>query len=156
MRRRGREEPGPDQESVWDYPRPPRIETSSAQLRIVLAGDVIAATSQSWRVLETSHPPVHYLPWEAFTVALQLTTRTSFCEWKGIAQYVSVGPEAEAGWTYPEHPQLAGHVAVYPARMEACFLDGERVQSQDGDFYGGWITSRVVGPFKGGTGTLGW
>lgn len=148
--------PGPDQESVWDYPRPPRIERSAALVRVELAGTVVAQTAASWRVLETSHPPVHYLPLASFAVPLTVTGRTSFCEWKGVASYLDVGDRAEAGWTYPSHPQLAGHVAVYPSRMDACWLDGERVVAQEGDFYGGWITSKVVGPFKGAPGTRLW
>jgi len=124
--------------------------------RIDLAGVTVAESAQSWRVLETSHPPVHYLPIAAFSVAVIGTARTSFCEWKGIAQYVDVGDCAEAGWTYAEHPQLAGHVAVYPSRMDGCWLDGEQVLAQEGDFYGGWITTRVVGPFKGAPGTRFW
>ncbi len=155
-RPRGAQEPGPGQESVWDYPRPPRIERSPARVRIELGGVTVADTDQTWRVLETSHPPVHYLPWGAFAVPLVVARRTSFCEWKGVASYVDVGDRAEAGWTYPDHPQLARHVAVYPSRMDACWLDGEQVVAQEGDFYGGWITSKVVGPFKGAPGTRLW
>ncbi len=141
---------------MWDYPRPPRIERSPAAIRIELDGAVIAETVSSWRVLETSHPPVHYLPWDAFVVPLRPSTRTSWCEWKGLATYVDIGDLQGAGWTYPDHADLGGHLAVYPSRMGACFLDGEQVQAQEGDFYGGWITSRVLGPFKGAPGTLGW
>ena len=148
--------PGPGQESVWDYPRPPRIERSPARVRIELDGVTVVDTDQTWRVLETSHPPVHYVPWDVFAVALVVGSRTSFCEWKGVASYVDVGDRSEAGWTYPGHPQLAGHVAVYPSRMDACWLDDEQVVAQEGDFYGGWITSKVVGPFKGSPGTRLW
>ena len=157
--------PGPGQESVWDYPRPPRLELTSHHIQIAFNGVTIAESRRAWRVLETSHPPVYYLPPNDLAVAHFVPTRgSSFCEWKGAASYFDVvvgGRVAErAAWTYP-HPTapfapIAGFVAVYPGRMDACYVDGERVQAQPGDFYGGWITSAIVGPFKGGPGTLGW
>lgn len=157
--------PGPGQESVWDYPRPPRVEPSSERIVIVLGGETIVDTTDSVRVLETSHPPVYYLPRSAFADgALSDAAGQSFCEFKGLAGYLSVhgGSSAEqsAAWYYPNPSNgfdaLTGRVAVYPSRMDACTVDGETVVSQEGDFYGGWITSRVVGPFKGAPGTLGW
>ena len=157
--------PGPGQESVWDYPRPPRVEPSGRHIQVVFAGLVIADTRQAKRVLETSHPPVYYIPPEDIRVdCLQTSDRRSCCEWKGEARYYTVvtpdGTAADAAWTYlqpqPHFEAIRGHVAFYPSRMEACYVDGERVQSQPGDFYGGWITSDVVGPFKGGPGTMGW
>ena len=159
------ERPGPGQESVWDYPRPPRLEPSSALIEIRFNGVLLARTTASLRVLETSHPPVHYVPIaDVAPGALTPSTRHSWCEWKGEADYfdVAVGDrvEAAAAWTYPSptrgFEELIGHVAFYPARMDGCWLDGERVQAQPGDFYGGWRTSKVVGPFKGAPGTGGW
>ncbi|WP_285249078.1 DUF427 domain-containing protein [Pseudarthrobacter sp. efr-133-R2A-89] len=157
--------PGPGQESVWDYPRPPRIEPSTEHIRIVLGGELIADTTDSLRVLETSHPPVYYLPRSAFVPgALEPAAGSSFCEFKGSAEYLTVrggGEEADgAAWSYPEPSSgfeaLAGWVAVYAGRMDYCEVEGERVQPQPGRFYGGWITQRILGPFKGEPGTMGW
>ncbi|GAA3593654.1 DUF427 domain-containing protein [Agrococcus terreus] len=152
-------------ESVWDYPRPPRVEPSDELVRVVLGGEVIAETRSSLRVLETSHPPTYYLPREAFVPgALERANGASMCEWKGRAAYLTVagGGRAEEGaaWHYPlplpGFEALVGHVAIYPARMDRCEVDGEVVRPQEGGFYGGWITSRVQGPFKGAPGTRGW
>lgn len=152
-------------ENVWDYPRPPRVEPSDELVRIVLGGEVIAETRASLRVLETSHPPTYYLPRDAFREgALSTASGASVCEWKGRAGYLTVagGERAEQGaaWHYPTprpgFEALAGHVAVYPARMDRIEVDGETVEPQPGGFYGGWITSRVTGPFKGAPGTMGW
>lgn len=157
--------PGSGQESVWDYPRPPRLERTSRHIRVVVAGELLADTRQAWRVLETSHPPVYYLPPDDVNASLlRSTSGTSFCEWKGIARYVDVvaGDEVRprAGWFYPEpatgFAALRDHLAFYPALMDECTVDGEVVQPQPGGFYGGWITSDVVGPFKGEPGTRGW
>ncbi|HEY9645858.1 MAG TPA: DUF427 domain-containing protein [Chroococcidiopsis sp.] len=158
-------EPGPGQESVWDYPRPPRLEESSKTIQIVFNTVVIAETQRSQRVLETSHPPVYYIPPE--DVLLQYfsrTARSTFCEWKGQAAYytITVGDRREenVAWFYPTptpaFASIANYIAVYPSRMDACYVDGERVQAQPGDFYGGWITQDIVGPFKGAAGTWGW
>ncbi len=165
LRRPEPERPGPGQESVWDYPRPPALEASAASIEIAFGGETIVRTHTSWRVLETSHPPVHYVPLAAVTEGvLRPAHRHSFCEWKGEASYfdVVVGEHVEeaAAWTYlapsPAFAALLGQVAFYPARMDECRLAGERVQAQAGDFYGGWRTSKVVGPFKGEPGTWGW
>ena len=158
-------DPAPGQESVWDYPRPPRVEPSSERIVVTLGGRVIADTTDSVRVLETSHPPVYYLPRAAFVDgSLVVAAGSSFCEFKGAAKYLSVvSPDAtaeRAAWYYPSPTKgfeaLADKVAVYPSAMDSCVVAGETVQAQEGDFYGGWITSRVVGPFKGGAGTTGW
>ena len=158
-------EPGPGQESVWDYPRPPRVEDSEKHIQVVFAGVTIADTRRAKRVLETSHPPVYYIPPEDIRMEyLARTDRTSWCEWKGRASYYSItvnGRQAtNAAWSYPDpqnaYASLRNHVAFYPQQMDACYVDGERVQPQPGGFYGGWITSDVVGPFKGGLGTAGW
>jgi uncharacterized protein (DUF427 family) len=160
-----RESPGAGQESVWDYPRPPRLEAVEATVEIVLGAVTIARAERVLRVLETSHPPTYYLPGGAFSDgALRPARGGSFCEWKGDAAYYDVVGGSRiarrAAWTYPRptHPfaALVDHVAVYPAAMDRCTLDGEVVRPQPGGFYGGWITSRIVGPFKGEPGTQGW
>ncbi len=161
----GAQEPGPGQESVWDYPRPPRAEPDGRRAVLRHGGVVVADTDDLVRVLETSHPPTFYLPRAAFGEHLRPTDRTTFCEWKGSARYVDVVvPGAEplraVGWWYPEpdrrYPSLHDRVAVYAGPFDEITLDGERVRPQPGGFYGGWITDEVVGPFKGGPGTWGW
>ncbi len=165
MRRPAPEVPGPGQESVWDYPRPPRLETSGELVEVEVGGRVVASTTRSWRVLETSHPPTYYLPREAFEPGvLRETGGDSWCEWKGRASYFDlVAGErvaARAAWTYLAPSRgfepIAGAVAVMPGLVDRCTVDGETVRPQPGSFYGGWVTSRVVGPFKGEPGTSGW
>ncbi|MBA2528863.1 MAG: DUF427 domain-containing protein [Euzebyales bacterium] len=143
-------------ESVWDYPRPPRVEPARARVRVVLGGVTIADTGAALRVLETSHPPVYYLPTRALRdVGITPSARTSFCEYKGSATYHTLcaggRTEADAAWSYPQpspgYTALTGHLAVYPSRMDACWVGDEIVRPQAGDFYGGWITSGIVGPF---------
>ncbi len=156
---------GPGQESVWDYPRPPRVEASTELVEVWLGGERIAATTSSWRVLETSHPPTYYLPRGAFVPgSLRPAAGSSFCEWKGAASYLDlVGGAAvapRAGWFYPRptagFTAITDAVAVMPGSVDRCVVDGEPVRPQEGGFYGGWVTDRVVGPFKGGPGSLGW
>ncbi|MET7247627.1 DUF427 domain-containing protein [Methylobacterium sp. EM32] len=166
--RRGHPEPnsaGPGQESVWDYPRPPRLEPVPERLRVVFDGVTIADTVRGWRVLETSHPPSYYLPpGDIAPGALIPAGGGSLCEWKGPALYFDVvgkrGRADRAAWAYPNPTEafaaLAGHVAFYAGAMEACFVGDERVTPQPGGFYGGWITKNIVGPFKGEPGTMGW
>ena len=161
-----RVEPGPGQESVWDYPRPPSLEQSARHVVIELAGVVVADTRRAWRVCETSHPPSYYVPRVdiAEGVLQPAPGGASFCEWKGPATYwtVEVGGRTEraAAWSYedPTEPFAAmrGAVAFYPARMDRCTVGGELVCPQAGGFYGGWITDEVVGPFKGEPGTAYW
>ncbi|MEO1003434.1 MAG: DUF427 domain-containing protein [Cyanobacteria bacterium J06638_7] len=150
-------------ERVCDFPRPPALEASEALVRVEALGLVLAETRRSLRVLETFHPPTYYLPPEAVRLELlHPCPGASFCEWKGVARYFDLvrdpGGAAElrlqrAAWSYHEpsgaFAALAGWIAVYPALMDGCWLDGERVTPQPGGFYGGWITSRVQGPFKG-------
>ena len=151
-------------EKVWDYPRPPRLEPVPQEIRIVLAGREVARTRAAWRVLETTHPPVYYLPPASFTCALEPGTGRSFCEWKGRAAYWSLREgdrlAKDCAWSYPDpspaFAALRDHLAVYPQAMDACFVDDEQVTPQPGGFYGGWITKNLVGPFKGGPGTMGW
>ncbi len=157
--------PGPGQESVWDYPRPPRLERSTSVIQVVLGGVTIVETDRSFRVLETASPPTYYLdPVDFLAGVVQPTTGESWCEWKGRASYVDLvagGTVAlRAAWRYlqptPDYRPLAGWLAIYPSRVDRCLVDGAEVRPQGGDFYGGWITSNVVGPFKGEAGTLGW
>lgn len=149
---------------MWDYPRPPRLERTTASLRVEHRGVVIAATRQGLRVLETSQPPAFYLPPEDVDQRLlRANPLSTFCEWKGHASYVDVVVEgdvvAEAGWWYPSpttaFAPLVGHLAFYAQKLD-CFVDDEPVDANEGSFYGGWITSRVVGPFKGAPGTSFW
>jgi uncharacterized protein (DUF427 family) len=153
-------------ESVWDYPRPPRLEPTGRRIRVVFGGETIADTHRAHRVLETSHPPVYYVPLEDVVPGVldEPGDRTTFCEWKGLAFYYDVaagGERAErAAWTYRDPARgfeaIRDAVAFYPAAMDACWVDEERVEPQPGGFYGGWITSDIVGPFKGEPGTSGW
>ena len=164
--RRVRPQPaGPGQESVWDYPRPPRVERDARLVVVVLGGQEVCRTARALRVLETSHPPTWYLPAEDWAPgALRPAAGTSYCEWKGSARYLDVvggSVRAErAAWTYrdpvPAYDVLRDAVAVYPESMDACTVDGERVRPQPGGFYGGWVTGDVVGPFKGAPGSAGW
>ena len=157
--------PAAGQESVWDYPRPPRLEPVDALIQIFVSETAIAETRASFRVLETSHPPVYYLPPESIRMdLLQQSDRGTFCEWKGHAHYYSLKISERlipnVAWAYKtptaRFQPIAGYLAFYPSKVDACYVDGERVEVQMGDFYGGWITKSIVGPFKGGPGTLGW
>ncbi len=158
-------QPDPSRESVWDYPRPPRVEPCKHRVRVEFSGETIADTTGAFRLLERSHPPSYYIPQEDvrgefFTAS----SRRSFCEFKGEACYwdLKVGARVsrDAAWSYPSPNQsylpLRDCFAFYPSRVDACFVGEERVHPQAGDFYGGWITANVVGPFKGGPGTSGW
>lgn len=156
--------PSPDaestgSESVWDYPRPPAVEPVDRTIRVVFNDTTIARSGEALRVLETSHPPVYYLPpQDVATNYLEKEARTTLCEFKGRAVYftVTVGNRSvpSAAWSYPDptdsYTELSGHFAFYPGKMEACYVGDEEVRAQAGDFYGGWITEDVVGPFKGG------
>jgi uncharacterized protein (DUF427 family) len=149
-------------ESVWEYPRPPRVEPSAARVVVELDGEVLADTRRSLRVLETSHPPVYYIPAaDVRTERLRASARqVSWCEFKGAARYYDAGDRAAVAWSYaspsPGFGAIAGHYAFFPGRVDRATVDGEQVVAQPGDFYGGWITSAVTGPFKGGPGTMGW
>ncbi|WP_223625159.1 DUF427 domain-containing protein [Microbacterium sp. EST19A] len=165
MRRPTPVAPGPDQESVWDYPRPPRVEPVTERVTIRLGGELIADTRDAVRVLETSHPPVYYLPIADFVPgALTDAAGTSFCEFKGAARYFDVRGGAlrrnGAAWNYPDpspgFETLNDRVAVYAGPMDECTVGDEVVDPQPGGFYGGWVTSSVVGPFKGIPGSQGW
>jgi uncharacterized protein (DUF427 family) len=158
-------QPEEGQESVWDYPRPPRLEPTTRHIIVIFNGEVIAETRRALRVLETSHPPVYYIPPEDVRMEfMQRSNRSTVCEWKGSAAYYHLQAgdriEKNAAWYYPNptpaFAPIRDHVAFYPAAMDECLVDGERVQPQPGSFYGGWITSDIVGPFKGEKGSLGW
>lgn len=162
---RQRVEPGPGQESVWDYPRPPRLEDVDRKVKVVSGGVTLAYTTRAKRVLETSHPPVYYVPPADIRMeCLKPSAGSSYCEWKGRARYYDVltkeRADVRAAWFYPDPtPPFEGlrdYVAFYPAKMDACWVGGEKVVAQEGDFYGGWITPEIVGPFKGAPGTWGW
>ena len=153
------------QESVWSYPRPAVAEPTPRRLRIVHKGLVLADTTHGVRTLETSHPPTYYFPPSDIAEgALKPTSKRSLCEWKGQASYFDVLAAGEvvreAAWTYtaptPPFDALRDHVAFYAEPFEACFVDDERVTPQPGGFYGGWITSREAGPFKGVPGSRFW
>ena len=157
-------EPQPGQESVWDYPRPPRLERDSREVIVRWGPIEVARTTRAIRVLETAHPPSFYLPWA--DVARQLFQEapgSSLCEWKGPARYWSLIDGARAlrsvAWSYPQPlpgaEELADCVALYASALE-CQVDNMRVRPQPGGFYGGWITSELVGPFKGEPGSNGW
>ncbi len=158
-------EPKAEQESVWDYPRPPRLEGTNKHLKIIFNGETIAETNRAFRVLETSHPPVYYFP--PSDVRMEFLTEnsgSSCCEWKGRAGYYDLQIREKrvenAAWFYSnptkDFAQIKNYLAFYPSKMDACLVDGEFVEAQDGDFYGSWITKDIVGPFKGGAGTSGW
>lgn len=158
-------EPGPRQESVWDYPRPPKVEKCDKEVRVIFNGAEIAHSSQTQRVLETSHPPVYYIPQQDIRMeCLEPISGTTYCEWKGQAKYFDVVMSDQraikAAWSYPDptntFKSIAGYIAFYAHKMGTCFVDNERVDAQQGGFYGGWVTSDIVGPFKGKPGSAGW
>ncbi|WP_448638195.1 DUF427 domain-containing protein [Geodermatophilus sp. URMC 63] len=165
MRTPRRDPVGPGQESVWDYPRPPSAEVTARRVVVELGGRVVTQTSRAVRVCETSHPPVYYVPREDVVPGvLERAAGSSWCEWKGAATYwdavVDGRRHPAVGWSYEQptagYEHLRGAVAFYPDRVDRALVDGEQVRAQAGDFYGGWITDEVVGPFKGEPGTLGW
>jgi uncharacterized protein (DUF427 family) len=158
-------QPGPGQESVWAYPRPPRLEATPRLLRVVVAGRTVAQTTRGHRVLETSHPPVYYFPLaDVDADCLRAVAGTTGCEWKGTARYfdVVVGDvvRRRAAWAYPQPTAgmepIRDAVAFYAGLADECTVDGRVVTPQPGGFYGGWVTDDVVGPFKGGPGSMGW
>jgi uncharacterized protein (DUF427 family) len=157
-------EPGPGQESVWDYPRPPRLVADRRWVEVRVGEVVLAQSSQAIRVLETASPPTFYLP--RADVRMELLRRAtghSYCEWKGLATYFDAIADGQiierAAWSYevptPEFAAISGYLSFYPGRV-ACTVDSERVRPQPGAFYGGWVTDEIVGPYKGEAGTGGW
>ena len=157
--------PGPGQESVWDYPRPPRVEPVPERVRVVVDGVTVAETERALRVLETSGPPVYYIPPEDVrTDLLRPSPHKSVCEWKGNAAYhtLQLGERTihNVAWSYreplPGYEQIRDHLAFYAGLVDEAYVGDERVTPQPGRFYGGWITSRIVGPFKGEPGSSDW
>lgn len=158
--------PQPGQESVWDYPRPPRLEPTSKHLRVIHKGIILLDTNRAFRVLETSHPPVYYISPEDIKMEYfqQVPGKRSFCEFKGNASYYDLIIHdqiiPQVAWAYPSpsprFTDIKDYLALYASKVDACYVNDEQVQAQKGDFYGGWITKDIVGPFKGGPGTWGW
>lgn len=157
--------PGPGQESVWDFPRPPQLELWPQRVRVEFGGVTIADSTQALRALETSHPPTYYVPLADVNMdALRPAPGASVCEWKGAASYFDIvaGAQvaAKAGWSYPDpfedFARVAEHFAFYCAAMDACWVGEHRATPQPGGFYGGWVTAHVTGPFKGAPGSMGW
>ena len=159
-------EPGPGQESVWDYPRPPRVEPVLERIRVVVEGIELAATTHALRVLETAGAPVYYLPAaDVRRDLLRPTERTTTCEWKGQARYWTIVTPTgrvipNAAWSYeapkPGFEAITAHRAFYAWAVDEAWVGGERATPQPGHFYGGWVTSNIVGPFKGEPGSFGW
>jgi uncharacterized protein (DUF427 family) len=154
-----------ERESVWDYPRPPAVEDVPQRIKIVFNGQIVVDSQNAKRVLETSHPPTYYIPLEDIkTEVLQVSSRRTWCEWKGEARYYDVligDRRAEnAAWYYPnplpDYAEVKDYVAFYASKLDECYVGDERVEPQRGGFYGGWITSNLDGPFKGDPGTAGW
>jgi uncharacterized protein (DUF427 family) len=158
------ETPEPSQESVWDYPRPPKLLADHRRIVVQRSGLLIADSRESYRILETAGPPTFYIPpHDVHAELLKPFPGTSICEWKGAAQYwtlaTSTSPGEAIAWNYPraqaQYGAIAKYFSFYPGRVD-CFVDGERVRPQPGYFYGGWITDEIVGPWKGEPGTEGW
>ena len=154
--------PGPDQESVWDYPRPPAVERTDRRVQVIASGITIADTTASFRLMETASPPTYYIPMiDVDLKQLLPVDGKSMCEWKGLASYFALpeDPGITVAWGYPDarapYTSLRDCLSFYPGRIE-CLVAGERVQPQPGLFYGGWVTSDIVGPFKGEPCTVGW
>jgi uncharacterized protein (DUF427 family) len=153
-------------ENVWDYPRPPIVTRCELPVRVELAGTTLADSARALRVLETSHPPTVYVPTADVRADLLAPSdaRPTFCEFKGTARYLDAlvgGVSVRAvGWTYPTpspgYEELRDHIAFYPGRVDAAWIGDERVVAQESDFYGGWITRDIAGPFKGPKGTRDW
>ncbi len=158
--------PGPGQESVWDYPRPPRVEAVPERLRVIVDGQVLADTTHGFRVLETAGAPVYYFPsGDVRLERLQPSPHTSVCEWKGDAEYRRyVGADGRVidnvAWSYPDpkpgYEAIRDHLAFYGGRVDEAWVGDERATPQPGHFYGGWVTSRIVGPIKGEPGSSDW
>jgi uncharacterized protein (DUF427 family) len=158
-------QPGPGQESVWDYPRPPRVEPVRARVRVVVDGRELAASDAARRVLETAGAPVYYLPPTDIDLSrLRENDRRTVCEWKGVATYLDYvdGDHRipSVGWTYrdpnPGYEAIRDHVAFYAGRVDEAWVGEEQARPQPGGFYGGWVTDAIVGPIKGEPGSEGW
>ena len=157
-------EPNAWQESVWDYPRPPKLERDRRLITVSVNGKVIAESNSAIRALETASPPTFYIPpKDVDETTLTLGSRFSLCEWKGVAQYWNVNFNTfaieGAAWyyldPYQEFESIAGYFSFYPHRL-SCYIDRELARPQPGKLYGGWITNEIIGPFKGNPGTENW
>jgi len=157
--------PKQGEESVWDYPRPPKLEKVNGSVEVHFDGRRIASSNNALRILETSHPPTIYIPPSDIDQDVLIKSeRSTFCEWKGKGYYYHLRSEEtriqNAAWYYPNpkptYSALKNHLSFYPSKVESCYINGEKVEAQEGDFYGGWITSKIVGPFKGPPNTFGW
>jgi uncharacterized protein (DUF427 family) len=153
------------QESVWSYPRPPKLERVHQQIRVEFGGLVLAETIQGYRLLETANPPVYYFPPTDVRLAyFMLSSKQTVCKWKGVARYWSLRVEKrmaiEAAWSYAhaekEYEGICDYFAFYSGKVDACYVGKQKVTAQPGDYYGGWITSKILGPFKGGPDTEFW
>jgi len=160
-----RREPLPFQESVWDYPRPPRLESFSGHIEVVSNKRIVATTKRALRLLEQSHPPWYYIPHsDVKDCYLIPSQRISLCEWKGMANFYHLAVDdkriQDGAWCYldppPPYHLVQGYIGFYAHLMDGCYIDGEQVVPQPGDFYGGWITKNICGPFKGEPGTGFW
>jgi len=154
--------PQASQESVWDYPRPPKLERDERRVEVLHENEMIATSNQCYRVLETASPPTFYIPADDILwTHLVDVPGSSVCEWKGVARYwaLAIDPSRIVGWSYPDplpaFAAIRAYVSFYPAQV-ACFVAGEKVRAQPGKFYGGWITAEIIGPFKGEPGTGRW
>ncbi len=156
---------GPGEESVWAYPRPPRVERVDESIVVEFAGRLLVDAPHAWRVLETSHPPTYFIACDYVDMSMvEPAPGRSICEWKGAARYWTVREgdtqSIAAGWSYedptPRFEVIRSHLAFYAGRMDRCTVGGRAVAPQPGGFYGGWITPEIKGPFKGGPGTMGW
>ncbi len=156
---------GPGQESVWEYRRPPRVERVSERIRVVVEGRALADSTRALRVLETSHPPAYYLPREDVDLTnLHEVSRSTLCEWKGTARFLDYDDGQrrieQVAWTYPSpapgYESVTGHIAFYAGKVDEAWVGDERATPQPGHFYGGWVTSSIVGPVKGTPGSFGW
>jgi uncharacterized protein (DUF427 family) len=158
--------PGPGQESVWDYPRPPKVDPTHQHIEVVHRGISVVDSFRAIRILETSQPPAYYVPRDDVRMDLVFKDKArTYCEWKGAASYYALRlPDGETvfdvAWSYltpnSAYAAIAGFLAFYAQKVDQCRVDGEVVEPNPGSFYGGWITSKVAGPFKGDPGTEGW
>lgn len=149
--------PGKGQESVWDYPRPPKLDPDDREVLVIFANKIIARTTNAIRVLETASPPTFYIPKEDLNMSfIEKTIGESKCEWKGEAIYWNIVVDDEkaerAAWSYPkpfkDYNAIKSYLCFYPSKVH-CYVEGEHVKPQPGEFYGGWITREIVGPVKG-------
>ncbi len=148
-------------ENVSNYPRPPALEKCKGNVEIFITSTTKVECNNYYRVLETFHAPTIYISKNYFAnnIIDYKNTKSSYCEWKGIASYINLINREEnitiynAGWYYKNpkeaYQEIKGYISLYPEKVRSCSINGEFVKSQDGGYYGGWITSRVKGPFKG-------